>query len=199
MAWDYTAILREHFLNPKNFLDVDEKEYNADGIGYVGSPECGDYMKVFLKIENDKIKDFKWETYGCASAIASTSILSEIAIGMNLDEAFDITPEVIANKLGGLPAAKVHCSVLGDKAMKAAINDYFKKNNMNDRIREKEEVLVCTCLNLMESDIEHAVLHGATTFEKLQQATKIGTACGKCIGDAKNVMNDYIKKYNIKD
>lgn len=122
--WVYTEIVKEHFLNPRNFLMGDETQYHADAEGVVGNPVCGDQMKMFIQVENSRIKDVKWKTYGCASAIASTSALSELAKGRTLDEALMITAEEIEQYLGGLPKHKFHCSVLGHEALAAAIRDY---------------------------------------------------------------------------
>ena len=98
MGWNYSDKVKEHFLRPHNVLDVSEEEYNADGIGYVGSPACGDMMKIFIKVQDNKIVDLKWQTFGCASAIGSTSMLSDIVVrdgGMTLEDAYKITPEMI--------------------------------------------------------------------------------------------------------
>ncbi len=124
----YSDIVKEHFLNPKNFLMGDETEYKHDAEGTVGNPVCGDQMKLFLQInkKTNKIKDVKWKTYGCASAIASTSALSELIKGKTLDEALKIGPTEIADYLGGLPKQKFHCSILGHDALKEAIKNYQK-------------------------------------------------------------------------
>lgn len=127
-SWVYTETVKEHFLNPRNFLMGDETTYQHDAEGIVGNPICGDQMKMFIQVEDDRIKDVKWKTYGCASAIASTSALSELAKGRTLDEATEISAEEIADFLGGLPKHKFHCSVLGHEALSAAINDYRAKH-----------------------------------------------------------------------
>ena len=128
-SWVYSDLVKEHFLNPKNFLMGDEAAFKADTVGTVGNPICGDQMKMFLKIDKkaNKITDIKWKTYGCASAIASTSALSELAKGKTLDEALKITAEDIADFLGGLPKHKFHCSILGHEALASAINTYQKQ------------------------------------------------------------------------
>lgn len=127
--WFYTEKVKDHFFHPRNILtDAEVKKYKADGIGQVGSPVCGDVMKMWIKVKDNKIIECKFQTFGCASAIASTSMLSEMAIGKTLEEAAKITPKDILDKLGGLPAQKIHCSVLGDQALRAAIEDYRKKN-----------------------------------------------------------------------
>ena len=127
-SWVYSDIVKEHFLNPRNFLMGDEAKFKADAIGLVGNPVCGDQMKMFLQIDpaTDTIKDIRWKTYGCASAIASTSALSELAKGKTLDDALKITADDIANYLGGLPQHKFHCSVLGHQALHDAIAKYRK-------------------------------------------------------------------------
>lgn len=128
--WAYSEIVKEHFLNPCNFLMGDETKFSHNAEGVVGNPVCGDQMKMFLQIEDDKIVDIKWKTYGCASAIASTSALSELAKGKTLKEALKIDAEEITEYLGGLPKQKFHCSVLGHEALAAAIKAYrIEQNN----------------------------------------------------------------------
>lgn len=127
-SWVYSDIVKEHFLNPRNFLMGDEAQFACDATGIVGNPICGDQMKMFIKIEDDKITDVKWKTYGCASAIASTSALSELVKGKTLPEALKIGPAEITEFLGGLPKHKFHCSVLGHEALAAAIENYRAKN-----------------------------------------------------------------------
>lgn len=122
--WIYTDIVKDHFLNPRNFLMGDEAQFNYDAVGMVGNPICGDQMKMFLQIKNDRITDIRWKTYGCASAIASTSALSELAKGKTLDEALKISAKDIDDYLGNLPKHKFHCSVLGHEALKDAISKY---------------------------------------------------------------------------
>ncbi len=127
--WIYTDIVKDHFLNPRNFLMGDESKFKYDATGLVGNPICGDQMKMYIKVDpkTDKITDIRWKTYGCASAIASTSALSEIAKGKTLDEALNITAEDIDNYLGKLPKHKFHCSILGHDALRDAIENYRKK------------------------------------------------------------------------
>ena len=127
--WVYTDVVKDHFLNPRNFLMGDENKFKYDAAGIVGNPICGDQMKMFIKVDKktDKIIDLRWKTYGCASAIASTSALSELAKGKTLDEALKISAEDIDNYLGKLPKHKFHCSVLGHDALKDAIDNYRKQ------------------------------------------------------------------------
>ena len=126
--WIYSDTVKDHFLNPRNFLMGDESKFQCDATGLVGNPICGDQMKMYIKVDpkTDTISDIRWKTYGCASAIASTSALSELAKGKTLDEARDITAEDIDNYLGKLPKHKFHCSVLGHEALKDAIENYRK-------------------------------------------------------------------------
>lgn len=126
-SWAYSRIVEDHFFAPRNVMKdtIDEKKYNA--YSEIGAAACGDIMKIWLKIKDDKITDFKWKTFGCASAIASTSILSEMAIGMNVDDAYNISANDIVEALGGLPKRKIHCSILGDQGLRKAIDNFRKK------------------------------------------------------------------------
>lgn len=126
MDWVYSEIVKKHFLDPKNFLAGEESEFKYNARGMAGNIICGDQMLMLLQIKDDVITDIRWKTYGCASAIASTSALSEIAKGKTLKDAFTITPKQIADELGGLPKNKFHCSVLGDEALRNAINNYLE-------------------------------------------------------------------------
>lgn len=127
--WVYSDVVKDHFLNPRNFLMGDESKFRYNAVGLVGNPICGDQMKMFLQIKNDTIVDIRWKTYGCASAIASTSALSELAKGKSLDEAINISAKDIDNYLGNLPKHKFHCSILGHEALKDAINNYRNNNS----------------------------------------------------------------------
>lgn len=196
----YSDLLMDHFSSPRNILKVKEEEYGADGVGSVGNPTCGDMMKVWIKVDKDseRIKDLKWKTFGCASAIASTSIMSEMVTeetGMTMDQALALKPKDIMARLGGLPAIKVHCSVLGDKALRAAIHDYFEKTGQKERILEQEAKVVCKCLNVTDHEIEEWVLEGVRDFETLQEKCKISTGCGNCRPDAERIFQGYLNKY----
>ncbi len=122
--WVYTETVKDHFMHPRNFLMGDEAKFKCDATGVVGNPICGDQMKMYIKVEDGKIVDIAWKTYGCASAIASTSALSEIAKGKTLDEALKISAKDIDDYLGNLPKHKFHCSVLGHEALAKAIENY---------------------------------------------------------------------------
>jgi nitrogen fixation protein NifU and related proteins len=193
-AWLYTDLVKDHFTNPRNILE-DEGSYKEDGKGIVGNIKCGDQMMVAIKVEDERITDCKWKTYGCASAIASTSMLSEVVKGMSLDEAYHISPADIAKKLGGLPEHKIHCSVLGDKALRAAIDDYFARTGQTNRIMEEKAKVVCQCMNVSDKDIIQAVKDGARTFEELQFRTKISTVCGQCKEEAERILHESVHLY----
>ncbi|MDP2642205.1 MAG: iron-sulfur cluster assembly scaffold protein [bacterium] len=127
-GWLYSEVVRDHFFNPRNLL-IDDESYEADGIGIVGSPACGDMMAVWIKVDekNKRVSECKWRTFGCASAIASTSMMSVMATengGLSLSQAKRLTPEAIIERLEGLPDRKYHCSVLGHQALREAILDY---------------------------------------------------------------------------
>ncbi len=136
-SWLYSDIVKDHFFNPRNLLiNGQEENFHADGVGRVGSPACGDEMVIWIKVKDNKITDCKWQTFGCGSAIASTSVLSEMVLengGMTIEEALKIRPQDILERLGGLPARKVHCSVLGDQALRAAIEDWRQRHNTQHR------------------------------------------------------------------
>ncbi len=123
---EYSEKVMEHFVNPHNVGKLED----ADGVGEVGNAKCGDIMKMYLKIENDIITDVKFNTYGCASAIATSSIATDMIKGQPLSEALKLTNKAVVEALDGLPAVKIHCSVLAEQAIKAAVKDYYDKNNI---------------------------------------------------------------------
>lgn len=129
--WLYSDKVKEHFLHPKNFVEGDEPSEKYNGVGVVGNPACGDMMKVWIYIQDNHIKRCRWQTFGCAPAIATTSVMSEMVTkgkGMTLDKARKIQATDIIKALGGLPDRKIHCSVLGDQALRAAIENYININ-----------------------------------------------------------------------
>lgn len=195
-TWAYTDKVKDHFMNPRNVLE-DEDGYPADGKGVVGNIKCGDEMMVVIWVDAQKgtITDCKWKTYGCASAIASTSVLSEMVKGMPLDRASGLSPKDIMAELGSLPEHKIHCSVLGDKALRAAINDYYARNGRLEKVVEEEARVVCQCMNVTDLEIEEAVLDGARTFYELQERTKLGTVCGQCEEEATDLLREYVEKH----
>jgi len=194
MKWIYSDKVKEHFTNPKNILE-DEENYYEDGKDETGNAVCGDMMKMLIKVDKEKrfITDCKWLTYGCASAIASTSVLSEMVIGLELEEAYKIKPKDILDQLKGLPNHKIHCSVLGDKALRSAIDDYYQRNNIQNNIKEEFGNIVCRCMDVSKSDIEKAVLEkNVDSFEDLQELTKVATGCGGCEVDARATFEEFL-------
>jgi len=123
-GWVYSKTVEDHFFNPRNVMTERYNQEDFDVLGEIGSPACGDVMKIWIKVRENKIIDLKWKTFGCASAIAATSILSEMAIGKTLEEAKKLTAQEIIKALGGLPKRKIHCSILGDQALRLAIEKY---------------------------------------------------------------------------
>lgn len=127
MAFEYSEKVMEHFTNPHNVGKIDD----ADGVGEVGNAKCGDIMKMYLKIDNDIITDVKFNTYGCASAIATSSMATDLIMGKPVSEALKLTNQAVVEALEGLPAVKIHCSVLAEQAIKAALADYYKRQGID--------------------------------------------------------------------
>jgi NifU-like protein involved in Fe-S cluster formation len=199
-SWVYTKQVKEHFFKPKNILFENPKTAKYDAEGIVGSPACGDVMRVWLKIDGkkDRIKEFKWRTFGCASAIASTSMLSVMVTekgGMKIDKALQIRPQDIMKRLGGLPDRKIHCSVLGDKALRMALNDWFKKTDQIARIVLDGAKVIDPNTKTTEADIEEAVLEGARTLSAVQKRTKVGIGYPECIPQVEELIRFYSEKY----
>ena len=122
----YTETVMDHFTHPRNVGEIPD----ADGVGEVGNAKCGDIMKMYLKIKDDRIEDVRFETFGCGSAIASSSMATELIKGKTVDEALAVTNKQVVDALGGLPAYKLHCSVLAEESIKAAVKDYYERNNI---------------------------------------------------------------------
>lgn len=183
--WDYTEKVKEFFLHPKNVGEIE----NPDAVGEVGSMVCGDALKLTLRIDKEagRIIDAKFQTFGCASAIASSSVLTEIIKGKTLDEAIRITNKDIADYLGGLPKEKMHCSVMGREALEAAIADY-----RGEKIPpEAKEELVCQCFEVTEEKIRRvAIENHLTTVEDITNYTKAGGGCGSCIPVIEEILKD---------
>jgi NifU-like protein len=180
--WEYTDEVREHFLNPRNVGEMK----NADAIGEVGSPACGDALKLFLKIEDNRIVDASFQTFGCASAIASSSALTEMVKGKTLEEALALTNKDIAEFLGGLPKEKMHCSVMGQEALEAAIRSYRGEPPIP---HSHEGRLVCKCFGVTEDQIVKVIKENKlTTVEEVTNFTKAGGGCGDCVEDIRQIL-----------
>ena len=171
--WEYTDKVKEHFINPRNVGQIE----NPDGIGEVGSLSCGDALKLTIKVGDDRrITDAKFQTFGCASAIASSSALTEMVIGKTVEEAQQITNDHIAEFLGGLPKEKMHCSVMGQEALEKAIACY-----LGEPEKKPEGNLVCECFGVTDVQIERALKENSLkTVEEITNYIKAGGGCGKC-------------------
>ncbi len=171
--WEYTDKVKDHFLNPRNVGVIED----ADGVGEVGSLSCGDALTFYFQLdENKKIKEAKFQTFGCASAIASSSALTEMVIGLNLEEAKKITNENIAEYLGGLPKEKMHCSVMGRDALEKAITCH-----LGEPEKEIEGEIVCECFGVTDLEIERVVKENhLSTIEEVTDYVKAGGGCGNC-------------------
>ena len=181
--WNYTDKVLDHFRNPRNVGEVP----NPDGVGEVGSMACGDALRLTFKLGPDRrIADVKFKTFGCASAIASSSALTEIVKGMSLDEAEKVTNQDIAKFLGGLPEQKMHCSVLGREALEAAIGNY-RTGSTTKRILEGK--VICTCFGVTEEEIVRTIRENSlTTVEQVTNYTKAGGGCHGCVPDIEAIL-----------
>ncbi len=190
--WDYSEKVMDHYRNPRNVGKID----NADAIGEAGSLACGDSLKIYLKIQNGIVTDAKFQTFGCGSAVASSSILTEMIIGKTVDEVKKITNKDIADQLGGLPPEKMHCSVMGYEALEDALKNFDNMTDLDDlRNETKAEKIVCTCFNVTENMIWDAIKqNGLKTVEDITNYTKAGGACGKCKGLIQDIIDTYYKK-----
>lgn len=190
MMWDYTEKVKDHFRNPRNVGVVE----NPDGIGETGSLACGDMLKLTFSLDADgRIAQARFQTFGCASAIASSSALTEIIKGMTLEEAEKVTNRDIADYLGGLPEQKMHCSVMGTEALQAAINNY---RTGEKGLRELEGRIVCTCFGVTEPEIEQVVReNNLSTVEDVTNYCKAGGGCGGCRADIAQIISRILGKH----
>lgn len=200
--WDYTDKVKEHFMNPRNVGDIAD----ADAVGEVGSLACGDALKLFLKLDDakERIVEAKFQTFGCGSAIASSSALTEMIKGKTLDEALLVTNKEIADFLGGLPEEKMHCSVMGQEALEVAIAKFRGgpvpiHNHDHDHDLAQEGEVVCKCFGLtdgfLRKVIEQNRLH---TAEQVTHFTKAGGACGGCIPKIKEIIAEVLGEQQQK-
>lgn len=183
--WEYTDKVQQHFLNPQNVGEIKK----PSGTGEVGSLACGDALKLTLKINDaDIITEAKFKTFGCASAIASSSVLTEMVVGMSVEQAAKITNEDIANALGGLPKEKMHCSVMGREALEAAIADY---RGLILPMAQGE--VVCECFGVTDMEIIRAIKEsGLRSVEEITNFTKAGGGCGKCEDKLREILQNTV-------
>ncbi len=191
--WEYSDKVKDHFKNPRNVGSIE----NADAIGEAGALSCGDKLKLYLKIENNIIKDAKFQTFGCGSAVAASSILTEMIIGKTIDEAKKITNKQIAQELDGLPPEKMHCSVMGREALEDALKNYTHEETQKEE--ENSSQTVCHCYDVTKDEIIKAIKeNGAKTFDDISKITSAGLACGRCKGAIENIISQYVKKEEKK-
>ncbi|MCW5212348.1 Fe-S cluster assembly protein NifU [Desulfobulbus sp. TB] len=183
--WEYTNKVQQHFMQPQNVGEVE----NPSGTGDVGSLACGDALKLTIKVDNDIIVDAQFKTFGCASAIASSSVLTEMIKGMSVDEAAKITNEDIAEALGGLPKEKMHCSVMGREALEAAIADY-----RGVILPMAQGEVICECFGVTDLDVVRAIQEsGLRSVEEITNFTKAGGGCGKCEDRLREILQQTVE------
>jgi len=187
--WDYSKEVMEHYRNPKNVGRIDD----ADAIGEAGSLSCGDALKIYLKIKDGIVTDAKFQTFGCGSAVASSSVLTEMIIGKSLEDVKKITNKDIADKLGGLPPEKMHCSVMGYEALENALSGYFHE----DIKASGKDKLICKCFSVTENQIINAIKeNNLKTLDNVTNYTKAGGACRHCKDSIQGILN---KTLGVKD
>ncbi|HUV40335.1 MAG TPA: Fe-S cluster assembly protein NifU [Sedimentisphaerales bacterium] len=184
--WEYTEKLKDHFFNPRNVGEIE----NPDGVGEVGSLACGDALKLTFKLDaNGRIKDARFKTFGCASAIATSSVLTEMIKGMTIDQAGKVTNKDIAEYLGGLPEQKMHCSVMGREALEAAIENYLTGGRKKHKLEGK---VVCTCFGVTKKEIEKVILeNNLSSVEEVTNYCKAGGGCGGCKGEIEKIIERF--------
>ncbi|WP_446009832.1 Fe-S cluster assembly protein NifU [Candidatus Electrothrix sp.] len=189
--WEYTNKVQQHFMQPQNVGEIEE----PSGTGDVGSLACGDALKLTIKVdENDIIVDAKFKTFGCASAIASSSVLTELIKGMSVDEAAKVTNEDIAEALGGLPKEKMHCSVMGREALEAAIADY-----RGVILPMAQGEVVCECFGVTDLEVVRAIQEsGLRSVEEITNFTKAGGGCGKCEDRLRDILQQTVEGLSKK-
>jgi len=191
--WEYTEKVKDHFFNPRNIGEIEA----PDGIGEVGSLACGDALRLTFKLDEDgRIKDARFKTFGCASAIATSSVLTEMIKGMSVEEAEKVTNKDIADYLGGLPEQKMHCSVMGREALEAAIENYRtggrKKHKLEGRV-------VCNCFGVTEKEIVRVIRqNNLSSVEDVTNYCKAGGGCGGCRGEIEKIIGQ-VQNNKIKE
>jgi len=179
--WDYSDKLKNHFFNPRNVGEIPD----ADGVGEAGSMACGDSLRIYFKLdENGRIKDAKFLTFGCGSAIASASVLTEMIKGKTLEEVEKVTNQDIVDYLGGMPGEKLHCSVMGREALEAAIADY-----KGGKTKAEEGNIVCNCFGVTDREIERVAReNNLRSVEDVTHYTKAGGGCGSCHAEIERIL-----------
>ena len=193
--WEYSEKVMDHYRHPRNVGKI----LDADVIGEAGSLACGDSLKLYLKIKDGVVTDAKFQTFGCGSAVASSSILTEMVIGKPLEEVRKITNADIAKELDGLPPEKMHCPVMGHEALEDALKKYYDEEIEFEipSSEEKQSKVICTCFNVTEDTIKEAIeQNNLTTVEEVTNYTKAGGACGRCKKTIQSIIDKYVKTNN---
>lgn len=188
--WDYSEKVMDHYRHPRNVGTIKD----ADAVGTAGSLVCGDQLKIYLKIKDNIVTDAKFQTFGCGSAVASSSILTEMIIGKTIDEVRKITNKDIADELDGLPPEKMHCSVMGYEALEDALKEYKSEGYipLEEINNEPKEKMICTCFQVTDKVIIDAIkANGLKTVEDVTNYTKAGGACGRCKDAIQKVIDNY--------
>ena len=182
--WDYSDKVKDHFFKPRNVGTIED----PDGVGEVGSLACGDALQLMFKLDkNGRIADIKFHTFGCGSAIASSSALTELVMGKTLEEAEKVTNQDIADYLGGLPEQKMHCSVMGQEALEAAIENYRTGKPVS---RSAQSKIICTCFGVTEGEVVKVIQENAlNSVEQVTNYCKAGGGCGGCRGDIEAILD----------
>ena len=182
--WNYTEKVKNHYMNPKNVGEIED----ANAIGEVGSLACGDSMKLSLKIENGIITDAKFLTFGCGSAVAAASALTEMIIGKTIEDAQKLTNNDIVLFLDGLPDEKLHCSVMGKEALEAAFNSYYGKDSSS---ADKKDPIICKCFGVRESTIRQVIKeNNLTNINEVTNYCKAGGGCGLCDKEVMRIISE---------
>jgi NifU-like protein len=184
--WDYTEKVRDHYLHPRNVGEI----AHPDGFGEIGNLKCGDALRLTFKLDDQgKVEDIRFKTFGCGSAIASSSILTEMCKGKTIEEIKNISNQDIAEALGGLPKEKMHCSVMGQEALDAAIR-FYETGGKETQPAVKEGKIVCTCFSVTDKEIEAAIReNNLTTVEEITNFTKAGGGCGGCLEEIQKILD----------
>lgn len=183
--WNYSDKMMDHFRNPRNVGKIE----HPDGTATMGSLACGDALTFQFKLDDEgRIAEAKFQTFGCASAIASSSALTEMVLGKTLEEAAKITNAEIAEYLGGLPPQKMHCSVMGREALEAAIENYRTGKNTD---RNLEDEKLCTCFDVSENEVRRVIIENQlTSVEEVTNFTKAGGGCGMCKDKIEEILKE---------
>ena len=193
--WDYSEKVMDHFRHPHNVGEIE----NPDAVGEIGNIVCGDALKLSLKIDpkTEAIIDAKFQTFGCGSAIASSSALTEMIKGKTLDEALRITNKDIAAYLEGLPEEKMHCSVMGMEALQAAINNY--RGIQTSQEKREDGAIICKCFGVTDQKITRIIeMNNLTTVEQVTNYTKAGGGCGQCKPEIEKILAEVLRKEKEK-